>query len=36
MSAEAKREATRVSRFKKIMPLIAHGIGSHDKYKGRK
>lgn len=31
--AEAKRDATRQSRLKKIIPMIKEGKGLHDKYK---
>ena len=31
--AEAKREATRLSRVEKIKPLIQSGVGLHDKYR---
>lgn len=31
--AEAKREATRLSRTEKIIPMILSGVGLHDKYR---
>jgi len=31
--ASAKREATRVSRLEKIVPMVLAGVGLHDKYK---
>ncbi|QTD37612.1 YdeI/OmpD-associated family protein [Polaribacter batillariae] len=31
--SEAKREATRVKRLQKIIPMILNGAGLHDKYK---
>lgn len=31
--ASAKREATKLSRLEKIIPMILNGIGLHDKYK---
>ncbi|SHJ10621.1 Uncharacterized conserved protein YdeI, YjbR/CyaY-like superfamily, DUF1801 family [Mesonia phycicola] len=31
--ASAKREATRISRLKKCIPMIKAGVGLHDKYK---
>lgn len=31
--AEAKREATRLSRLEKSTPMILEGVGLHDKYK---
>ncbi len=31
--SEAKREATRVSRIEKIIPMILKGVGLHDKYR---
>jgi len=31
--SEAKRETTKVTRLKKITPLIEAGKGLHDKYK---
>jgi len=31
--AEAKREATKIKRLEKIIPMIMNGIGLHDKYK---
>lgn len=31
--ADAKREATRLSRVEKIIPMIAKGVGLHDKYR---
>ncbi|NER16052.1 YdeI/OmpD-associated family protein [Spongiivirga citrea] len=30
---EAKREATKLSRLEKIIPMILSGVGLHDKYK---
>ncbi|MFP2996002.1 DUF1801 domain-containing protein [Spongiivirga sp. MCCC 1A20706] len=30
---EAKREATKLSRLEKIIPMIMDGVGLHDKYK---
>jgi len=30
---EAKREATKIKRLEKIIPMIMNGIGLHDKYK---
>ena len=30
---DAKREATRINRLKKIIPMIKKGVGLHDKYK---
>jgi len=31
--AEAKREATKIKRLEKIIPMIMNGTGLHDKYK---
>ena len=31
--ANAKREATQISRLEKIIPMIINGVGLHDKYK---
>lgn len=31
--ADAKREATKLSRIEKIIPMILNGVGLHDKYK---
>ena len=31
--AEAKREATRISRMEKIIPMILQGVGLNDRYK---
>lgn len=31
--AEAKREATKLSRLEKITPMVISGVGLHDKYK---
>lgn len=31
--AEAKREATKITRLKKIGPMVLKGVGLHDKYK---
>ena len=31
--ADAKREATKLSRIEKITPMILNGVGLHDKYK---
>ena len=31
--SEAKKEATRIRRIKKIIPMIKSGVGLHDKYK---
>ena len=31
--AEAKREATRVGRTEKVIPMILAGVGLHDKYR---
>ena len=31
--AEAKREATKMSRLEKSIPMIVQGVGLHDKYK---
>lgn len=31
--ADAKREATKLSRLEKIIPMILDGVGLHDKYK---
>ena len=31
--SEAKREATKLSRLEKIMPMIIQAVGLHDKYK---
>ncbi|NOU61517.1 YdeI/OmpD-associated family protein [Marinifilum caeruleilacunae] len=31
--AEAKREATKIKRLEKIVPMIKSGIGLHDKYR---
>ena len=30
---KAKREATKLSRLEKIIPMILNGVGLHDKYK---
>jgi uncharacterized protein YdeI (YjbR/CyaY-like superfamily) len=31
--SEAKREATKIKRLEKIIPMILNGVGLHDKYK---
>jgi len=31
--AIAKKEATRVARLQKIVPMILNGVGLHDKYR---
>jgi len=31
--ADAKREATKLTRIEKIIPMILNGVGLHDKYK---
>ncbi len=31
--ADAKREATKLTRIEKITPMILNGVGLHDKYK---
>ncbi len=31
--SEAKQEATKIKRLKKIIPMILQGVGLHDKYK---
>ena len=33
--SEAKRETTKQRRLEKIIPLVIHGLGLHDKYKSR-